>query len=112
MRIRFRITSTLDDAYKNGIFRLAIDLKNHQTNTANLAVSYTLVDKDGKTVSESEQTVSVPSDKLSTVSFQQQLPDVQTWTSEAPNLYKLFMTVSRRIPPHRNQGNRPESRKR
>ena len=89
----FRITSTLDDAYKNGIFRLAIDLKNHQTNTANLAVSYTLVDKDGKTVSESEQTVSVPSDKLSTVSFQQQLPDVQTWTSEAPNLYKLFMTV-------------------
>lgn len=89
----FRITSTLDDTYKNGIFRLAIDLKNHQTNTANLAVSYTLVDKDGKTVSESEQTVSVPSDKLSTVSFQQQLPDVQTWSSEAPNLYKLFMTV-------------------
>ena len=89
----FRITSTLDDTYKNGIFRLAIDLKNHQTNTANLAVSYTLVDKDGKTVSESEQTVSVPSDKLSTVDFQQQLPDVQTWTSEAPNLYKLFMTV-------------------
>lgn len=89
----FRITSTLDDTYKNGIFRLAIDLKNHQTNTANLAVSYTLVDKDGKTVSESEQNVSVPSDKLSTVNFQQQLPDVQTWTSEAPNLYKLFMTV-------------------
>lgn len=89
----FRITSTLDDTYKNGIFRLAIDLKNHQTNTANLTVSYTLVDKDGKTVSESEQTVSVPSDKLSTVNFQQQLPDVQTWTSEAPNLYKLFMTV-------------------
>lgn len=89
----FRITSTLDDTYKNGIFRLAIDLKNHQTNTANLAVSYTLVDKDGKTVSESEQTVSVPSDKLSTVNFQQQLPDIQTWTSEAPNLYKLFMTV-------------------
>ena len=89
----FRITSTLDDTYKNGIFRLAIDLKNHQTNTANLAVTYTLVDKDGKTVSESEQTVSVPSDKLSTVNFQQQLPDVQTWTSEAPNLYKLFMTV-------------------
>lgn len=89
----FRITSTLDDTYKNGIFRLAIDLKNHQTNTANLAVSYTLVDKDGKTVSESEQTVSVPSDKMSTVNFQQQLPDVQTWTSEAPNLYKLFMTV-------------------
>lgn len=89
----FRITSTLDDTYKNGIFRLAIDLKNHQTSTANLAVSYTLVDKDGKTVSESEQNVSVPSDKLSTVNFQQQLPDVQTWTSEAPNLYKLFMTV-------------------
>lgn len=89
----FRVTSTLDDTYKNGIFRLAIDLKNHQTSTANLAVSYTLVDKDGKTVSESEQTVSVPSDKLSTVSFQQQLPDVQTWSSEAPNLYKLFMTV-------------------
>lgn len=40
----FRITSTLDDTYKNGIFRLAIDIKSRRNTTANLEVSYELVD--------------------------------------------------------------------
>ena len=34
----FRITSTLDDTYKDGIFRLAIDLKNHKATDAELNV--------------------------------------------------------------------------
>ena len=89
----FRITSTLDDSYRNGIFRLQIDLKNHRTSTANLSVSYELTDKNGKTVASEEQPAQVENGKLTTVSFSKELPQVATWTSEAPNLYKLYMTV-------------------
>ena len=89
----FRITSTLDDTYKDGIFRLAIDLKNHRTATANLEVSYELLDADGKTVATEEKKVNVQSNKPATVTFDKTLPAVKTWTSEAPNLYKVLMTV-------------------
>ena len=89
----FRITSTLDDTYRNGIFRLQIDLKNHRASTANLSVSYELTDKNGKTVASEEQPAQVENGKLTTVSFSKELPQVATWTSEAPNLYKLYMTV-------------------
>ena len=89
----FRVTSTLDDSYKNGIFRLAIDLKNHRSATSNLDISYELVDKNGKTVATENQQINVPANKISTLSFSKELPQVKTWTSEAPNLYKLLMTV-------------------
>lgn len=78
----FRITSTLDDTYKDGIFRLAIDLKNHRTATANLEVSYELLDADGKTVATEEKKVNVQSNKPATVTFDKTLPAVKTWTSE------------------------------
>lgn len=89
----FRITSTLDDSYRNGIFRLAIDLKNHRTAAANLSVSYELVDGEGKTVATEEKQATVANGTLGTVVFDKELPEVATWTSEHPNLYKVFMTV-------------------
>ena len=89
----FRVTSTLDDSYKKGVFRLAIDLKNRREGNAGLSVGYELIDRAGKVVATAEKNVSVQSGKKETVTFEQQLPDVLTWTSEAPNLYKLVMTV-------------------
>lgn len=89
----FRIVSTLDDTYKNGIFRLSIDLKNHQASATNLSVTYELVDALGKTVATEEKSTEVKNGQISTLSFNKQLNDVKTWTSEHPNLYKVFMTV-------------------
>lgn len=51
----FRITSTLDDSYTKGIFRLDMELKNHRTQTAGLSVSYELLDSKGKVVASGEQ---------------------------------------------------------
>ena len=89
----FRVTSTLDDSYKKGVFRLAIDLKNREEGNADLTVGYELMDRAGKVVATAEKNVPVQPGKKGTVTFEQQLPDVLTWTSEAPHLYKLVMTV-------------------
>lgn len=89
----FRVTSTLDDSYKNGVFRLAIDLKNRKDSPANLIVGYELMDRAGKVVATAMKDVPVQPGKKETVDFSEQLPAVHTWTSEAPNLYKLVMTV-------------------
>lgn len=89
----FRITSTLDDSYQNGIFRLAVDLKNHEAAGKQLAVAYELVDPQGNTVATEEKAVQVEKGQIGTVRFDKEMPGVQTWTSEQPNLYKVYMTV-------------------
>lgn len=89
----FRVVSTLDDTYKNGIFKLGIDLKNTSSKPSDATVTYELKDKAGKTVATSSETVKVDANSKKTVDFKADLKNVATWTSEDPNLYKLLMTV-------------------
>lgn len=89
----FRIQSTLDDTYKNGLFTLNTDLRNHRSTDSKVSLVYELLDKQGKIIASEEKTTLVPAGEVRTLSFEKTLPNVQTWTSEAPNLYKILMTV-------------------
>lgn len=80
----FKVLSTLDDTYKNGIFRLAIDVVEPQE----ASVSYELLDVQGKIVAQGNKSVNGKS-----VDFDCQLTNVNTWTSEHPNLYQLLITL-------------------
>ena len=89
----FRVISTLDDTYKTGIFKLAIDLKNHEEKAKNLTISYELIDNSGKTIATECKNLWVSPAVNSTASFETTSPDVATWTAEIPNLYKMVMTI-------------------
>lgn len=89
----FRVVSNLDDSYKNGIFKLGIDVKNSGSSASNVDVSFELVDSKGKIVANSSSKVSIDPNSNKTVNFAANLTDVATWSSEDPNLYKLLMTI-------------------
>lgn len=90
----FRVISTLDDTYKDGIFKLAVDVHNHASTDKNLLMSYELMDKtSGKVVASGEEKCTLKGMNGETVNFGAVLPDVKTWTSETPNLYKLLITL-------------------
>ncbi|MDD4514560.1 glycoside hydrolase family 2 TIM barrel-domain containing protein [Massilibacteroides sp.] len=89
----FRIISTLDDAYKTGIFDLGVDVKNHSTETKEVKVSCELLDKQKSRIAEIEKGIWVSSGTTQRVSFDHQINDVAKWTAETPNLYTLLMTV-------------------
>ena len=105
----FRIVSTLDDSYHNGIFKLDVELKNSLPDSRSVEVSYQLQDAAGKVAASAAKTVQVAgnaipkrktvgtipcdSEIMTIAPFQAELPKVATWTSEHPNLYKLFITI-------------------
>lgn len=89
----FRVVSTLDDAYKTGVFKLEVDVRNTETNDRNATVQYELLDKKGVVIAKSEELCTVKANAKATVVFNKTLPDVATWSSEQPNLYKLLITV-------------------
>ncbi len=89
----FRVKSTLDDSYTNGIFELETTIKNYTGGVAYGEVSYELVDAEGKTVLSDTKEVGVQSNGENSITFSGKLPNVATWTSEHPNLYKVLISV-------------------
>ena len=82
----FRVISTLDDSYTDGI--------NHALAGKKMQVFYELIDKvSGKVAVNGVSDCEVKSSETQTVTFNASLPGVKTWTSEAPNLYKLLITL-------------------
>ncbi len=92
----FRVKSTLDDTYKNGIFELETTVSNYAQGASYAEVSYELLDASDKAVASGTKSISVQGNGENTVSFKaESLPNVATWTSEQPNLYKLLITVKK-----------------
>ncbi|MDH6310446.1 beta-galactosidase [Dysgonomonas sp. PFB1-18] len=89
----FRVVSTLNDAYKDGLFKLGIDLKNTNSTDKNITVKYELIDQKGKAVASGSKSVGVKANSLATADFDATINSVSTWTSESPNLYRLTMSV-------------------
>lgn len=91
----FRVKSTLDQTYKNGIFELETTLANYTQKIAHAQVTYELLNADGQTVATQSAPIHIPANGENNIRFNAQLPRVATWTSEQPNLYKLLITVAK-----------------
>lgn len=89
----FSVKSTLDSTYKDGIFNLGIDLKNTNPTTKKVTVKYELTDDKNKSIVSDSKEVLIEANSTITAGFDYTLKNVATWTSEAPNLYQLMMSV-------------------
>ena len=91
----FRITSALDDTYRNGVFRLYTDVTNSATAPSKVKVTYDLMDAAGKQVLSDSKSVTVGEGKTVEVAFDTKtIENVKAWSSETPELYNLIITVS------------------
>lgn len=89
----FSIVSTLDDTYTDGLFNLKVDIINMETHPKNLTVLYELIDESGRIVASEKRNIQLATNEILSPSFEKQIPRVATWTSEAPNLYRLLITL-------------------
>ncbi|MFA6733235.1 MAG: glycoside hydrolase family 2 TIM barrel-domain containing protein, partial [Sphaerochaeta sp.] len=90
----FRVKSTLDEHYRDGIFELETSVANYGRGASAAEVSYELLDKTGNRVATGSKRLSVHSNGVQSVRFAAELADVATWSDEYPNLYKLLITVT------------------
>ena len=89
----FRVQSTLDDSYTEGIFRLEMDLRNSRTTAADARIAVELSDAEGRVVFSSLAETSVPAQGKQTVAFDKRFGQILKWTAETPNLYRLLMRI-------------------
>ena len=89
----FNVMSTLDDTYKNGIFKLDVDVTNHTAGNKEVTVAYELLDAAKKVVAEGNTPCPVTADGQKSISFEAALSNVKTWPSEPPTLYRLLISL-------------------
>jgi len=89
----FEVVSTLDEAYRSGVFELDVEVKNHQPTDAATVVNYKLYDGD-KLIAQGDETITVQPGESNTTSFTAQIGDVKQWSAEHPYLYTLIVENS------------------
>lgn len=83
----FRIIADLENGYTDGLFQLSVEI----SNPGNQELEIQLLDKDTPIFSSSKK---VNSGKdVSSISFEQRFPDIQTWNAENPYLYTLLLKL-------------------
>ena len=93
----FRVTSTLDDTYKNGIFKLAMDIRNNTSQPSkDYVIGYKVLDpKTDKVIAAFEMNTAIGANQTIPL-FEEvkiEVPNVKTWTSEHPNLGKPYVCL-------------------
>lgn len=89
----YRVVSTLDDSYENGVFRLEVDVRNRAGVSKNVEVGYELLDAGGKVAASAKDNLAVGLESMATAAFVKTLDGVTAWSAENPYLYKLLITV-------------------
>lgn len=90
----FSIVSTLDDNYSNGIFRITSIITNHHSEEQTFTIHYELIDKEQHVVSQNSSNVHLHSYEEAEVEFNSEIKNVLQWSSEAPNLYHLTISIT------------------
>ncbi|MDR7211705.1 glycoside hydrolase family 2 TIM barrel-domain containing protein [Flavobacterium piscis] len=84
----------LDSNYKNGSLNVDVSLKNlTAASINNQKLEAKLVDNFGKNIFTKELKVNFEANKTKTVNFSQNVSNPKLWSSEAPNLYTLLLTL-------------------
>lgn len=84
----------LDSNYKNGSLSVEVSLKNlSSTSVNNQKLEAKLVDASGRNVFVKELKVNFDANKINTINFSQNVTNPKLWSSEAPNLYTLLLTL-------------------
>ncbi len=89
----FRVTSILDDQYKNGLFNLKVDMKNKQLKKfANLELKARLLDDQQQEVLAFNKKIQGKAPQFE-AQFEGELVNVRQWSAEDPQLYDLVISL-------------------
>jgi beta-galactosidase len=87
----FRVTSDLQNNYKDGIFNTNLKVDNNTENETSKIIEIKLIDEEKEVYAETKE-VNLKSGR-NIIDFNTVLKDVKTWNAEKPNLYSLVINL-------------------
>ncbi|BAX78827.1 glycoside hydrolase family 2 TIM barrel-domain containing protein [Labilibaculum antarcticum] len=88
----FRVTSDLENDYKDGVFKVDLKVDNHTDGIVEKEVKFQLFDRNIEVFAETKK-VELKQGRTS-IKFKKNIPNVKKWNAETPNLYTLLLSVN------------------
>ena len=88
----FRVISNLENNYRDGVFRVELQVDNNTGQTVEKTVEVKLLDGGREAYAEARPMKLNPGGN--TVPFNTTIPDVRSWNAENPELYRLLITFN------------------
>lgn len=85
----------LENNYTDGVFDLAVDLKNSDAKSQNGTISVAIT-KDNQTVFSANSPYNLTANGNATLKFNKTIPQVKSWSAETPELYQLNILIKDR----------------
>lgn len=90
----YRVVSTLDETYTNGIFKLEIALKNNfNAPSGPMQVWFEIEDENQNIIDYSYAEIEMEPNSVDTVRFEKIIKNVKRWSAETPNLYPMVLKI-------------------
>ncbi|RUA11061.1 MAG: beta-galactosidase [Flavobacteriia bacterium] len=89
----FEVVSTLDPAYKDGVFNLSVSLKNHLKKDQKRDLTYKIYDAGQNLISSGTNEIDLPKEGETNTEFVAEIKNVKAWSAEQPNLYTLCLVL-------------------
>ena len=89
----YAVIAGLDSAYQNGQFELLIDLFNNTSDTVDVLIRGKLTRLDNPQLSVLTFDREIKCSKSDTIYYNSVIKDVDRWSAETPNLYRLMITI-------------------
>jgi len=86
----FRVKSSLDNLYQDGVFGLGITLRNLDKSAQNSTIEAKLLNANQETLQFSMKPTVEAGNQI--INFKGRIPNVRKWSAETPNLYQLVIT--------------------
>ncbi len=96
MRIRdYFVHADLDAAYQNGLWKLEVDLKNHNENQqqGKVELEYQLFDAQKNLIARDSKDAEFARKDNIKLTFNKEIPNPHKWTAETPYLYSLVIIL-------------------
>jgi len=89
----FEAAATLDKAYENGLLNLTVSLNNQFSKKQNIQIGYQLLDENQQKIASKTEKVTLNATTKNEVNFKAEIPQVNQWNAEHPNLYTLVLEL-------------------
>ena len=89
----FEVKTAFDDQYRNAKLTAKLKVYNFSSRDAEITIAGELIDPAGETILSPSMITNIPAGKEIEVGGTTTIADPHKWTAEAPNLYKLLLTL-------------------
>ena len=98
----FQVDAGLDEAYRDGLFKLQAAVENRSGETKTCEIQIRLRDKD-RLLFEDLQSMEIPAGAMAGISSETILKEVKQWSAELPKLYRLSIRLTDPADPQNSQ---------